>query len=64
MSVEQKPAIGDRRLLRFLSHDPIGVDELVERAGLTIREVCSMLLILELDGKVEKLTGGRYVLRS
>ncbi|MDX1507228.1 MAG: DNA-processing protein DprA [Woeseiaceae bacterium] len=57
-------AADDDPLLRCLSHDPIGIDELVERAGLTIREVCSMLLILELDGKVEKLAGGRYVLRS
>ena len=61
-SAENRPA-RDNRLLRYISHDPIGVDELVERAGLTIREVCSMLLILELDGKVEKLAGGRYVLR-
>ena len=53
----------DDALLECLSYDPIGVDELVERAGLTIREVCSMLLILELDGKVEKLAGSRYVLR-
>ena len=62
-AAEHDTSASDDRLLRFLSHDPIGVDELVERAGLTIREVCSMLLILELDGKVEKLAGGRYVLR-
>jgi DNA processing protein len=49
-------------LTRHLSFDPIGVDELAERSGLTIEQVCSMLLILELDGKVEKMTGGRYAL--
>jgi len=27
---------------------------------LTIDEVSSMLLILELEGKIEKLSGGRY----
>jgi DNA processing protein len=43
-----------------LGHDPISVDELAERSGLTIDQVSSMLLILELQGKVEALSGGRY----
>jgi predicted Rossmann fold nucleotide-binding protein DprA/Smf involved in DNA uptake len=34
----------------------------VSRSGLTIDQVSSMLLILELDGKIEKLSGGRYAL--
>ena len=49
-------------LRRSLGHDPIGIDELVARSGLTIDQVSSMLLILELDGKIEKLSGGRYAL--
>ena len=52
------------KLREQLSHDPISVDELVLRSGLTIDEVSSMLLILELDGTVEKLSGGRYALLS
>ena len=48
----------------FLSHDPIHVDELVRQSGLTIDEVSSMLLILELEGKVEKLAGGHYSVLS
>ncbi len=51
------------KLRSTLSHDPISVDELVERSGLTIDQVSSMLLILELDGVVEKLSGGRYSLQ-
>ena len=51
-------------LANFLSHDPIHVDELVRQSGLTIDEVSSMLLILELEGKVEKLAGGHYSLLS
>jgi len=51
-------------LMRFLGHDPASADELVERSGLTIDQVSSMLLILELEGKVEKLSGGRYSLLS
>jgi len=51
-------------LLKFLGHDPASTDELVGRSGLTIEEVSSMLLILELEGKIEKLSGGRYSLLS
>ncbi len=51
-------------LADFLSHDPIHVDELVRQSGLTIDEVSSMLLILELEGKVEKLAGGHYSVLS
>ena len=50
------------KLRKNLGHDPIGFDELVARSGLTIDQVSSMLLILELDGKIEKLSGGRYTL--
>ncbi len=53
----------DYRVLRAaLGHDPVSSDELVSRSGLTIEQVSSMLLILELDGKVEKMSGGRYAL--
>jgi len=51
-----------RRLASHIGHDPVTVDELARRSGLTIGEVSSMLLILELDGTVEKLSGGRYAL--
>jgi len=50
------------QLKKYLSHDPIGVDELVNNSGLTIDQVSSMLLILELEGVVEPLSGGRYSL--
>lgn len=51
-----------RKLREHLGFDPVSVDELASRSGLTIEQVSSMLLILELDGKVEKLSGGRYAL--
>ena len=50
------------KLRESLGHDPVDVDTLVDRSGLTIEQVSSMLLILELDGTVEKLSGGRYAL--
>ena len=49
-------------LKKFLGHDPVSVDELAENSGLTIDQVSSMLLILELEGEVESLSGGRYSL--
>jgi DNA processing protein len=52
------------KLLEAIGHDPVRTDELVERSGLTIEEVSSMLLILELEGKIEKLSGGRYSVLS
>ena len=52
------------KLLDALGHDPVNIDELIERCGLTIDQVSSMLLILELEGKIEKLSGGRYSILS
>ncbi len=52
------------KLREHLGFDPISIDELVRQSGLTIGQVSSMLLILELDGIVEKLSGGRYALLS
>jgi DNA processing protein len=49
-------------LRRVLSHDPVSIDELEKRSGLTIDQLSSMLLILELHGEVESLSGGRYAL--
>jgi len=49
-------------LKEFLGFDPVSVDQLAENSGLTIDQVSSMLLILELEGEVESLAGGRYSL--
>ena len=48
-------------LRKLLSHDPVTIDELEKQSGLTIDQLSSMLLILELHGEVESLSGGRYV---
>jgi DNA processing protein len=48
------------RLLDALEHEPTGMAELASRSGLTTAELSSMLLILELEGFVEALPGGRY----
>ncbi len=48
-------------LLDALGFEPAGVDLLVQRTGLQVSEVASMLLILELDGRIESFPGGLYV---
>ena len=48
------------KLLSVMGWDPVDTDSLVARAGLTIGEVSSMLLMLELQGMVRALSGGRY----
>ncbi|GGA28910.1 DNA-processing protein DprA [Dyella nitratireducens] len=49
-----------RQLLQVLGHDPLALDELAERTGQSAAELSSMLLMLELEGCVEGLPGGRY----
>ncbi len=51
-------------LLDALSYDPASADELAENSGLTIDQVSSMLLILELEEKIEALSGGKYLTRK
>ncbi|MEP6897323.1 MAG: DNA-processing protein DprA [Rhodanobacter sp.] len=54
----QKPEY--RQLLTELGHEPVTMDELVQRTGRSAAELSSMLLMLELDAKVESLPGNRY----
>ena len=67
---ELRPLVGHMRqavddeyteLRKHLDFDPISIDELEKRSGLTIDQLSSMLLILELHGEVESMSGGRYV---
>src|SRR5690606_26794527 len=51
-----------RNVLNHLEFEPIPFAELASRCGLTTAELSTMLLLLELDGLVEALPGGRYCL--
>lgn len=59
---EDEPALDDDydRLLTCLEGGPANVDELVARSGLTADAVSSMLLILELRGRVAATPGGAF----
>lgn len=47
-------------LLDALGFEPAGIDALAERTGLPSESIASMLLILELEGRVAPNPGGRY----
>ncbi|WP_043752864.1 DNA-processing protein DprA [Imhoffiella purpurea] len=52
---------GDERLLwEALGFDQLAPDELIARTGLPAEQVLSMLLLMELNGHVSSLPGGRY----
>ena len=52
------------KLLNTLGFSPTPIAEISARTSLTTAEVSSMLLLLELEGLVEALPGGRYSRRS
>ena len=49
-----------QRLLTAMGHDPVAADDLIRRTGLPADSVASMLLLLELQGRVSSYPGGRY----
>jgi len=53
------PAPDYQRLWDALGYDPSGMDQLVGRTGLTVAELSSMLLVMELEGRVDA-EHGRY----
>ena len=54
---------GARRLHAALGHDPVNLDQLCQRTGLTVGPLSAMLLAMELNGKITAAYG-RYTRRS
>ncbi len=48
-------------LLNAIGFDPVTADELVERSGLTVDKLSSMLVLLELNDFIQSAPGGCYV---
>ncbi|BBI98315.1 DNA processing protein DprA [Ferrigenium kumadai] len=57
---EAKPLGENSGLLDHLGFDPVDIDTLVARCGLTMAELSAMLLTLELEGRISVLPGGQY----
>ena len=51
-------------LLKFIEHTPIDVDTLVVRSALAVDQVVTELTMLELEGRIEQLPGGRWQRRG
>jgi len=51
-----------RLLCAALANDPLSADELVAMTGLPVRSVSSMLLMLEMHGRIAAHSSGRYSL--
>ena len=50
-----------QRLLEVIGYDPVDCDILVQRSGLTIDKLSSMLLVLELSDLIQSAPGGCFV---
>lgn len=57
---EPLPDSSAGRLLEALGHDPVSVDQLIERTGMSTREISALLMELELAGRVSPQGGDRY----
>jgi len=57
------PATHERVIWQALGHDPVNLDQLSQRTGLTVGPLSAMLLTMELDGKISA-EHGRYSRRS
>ena len=53
----------EKILITLSKNSPASIDELSIYTKLTIRELTSFLLELELDGRVERVTGGKFIVR-
>lgn len=51
-------------LLKYLSTEPIQINQLIEKSGLTSTEVLSTLSLMEIGHKVKSLGGGNYKLNQ
>lgn len=65
LDTEQSASVPDdpqqTALLTHIGHDPVSVDTLVERSGLTAHSISSMLVEMELLGIIAACPGGRYM---
>ena len=49
-----------QRVLEAVGHDPVPLETVLQRTALTPDVVSSILLLLELSGRIEAMPGGRY----
>jgi len=58
--VTAEPEGKDSGLLELIGYDPVSMDALSMRSGLTVSQLSAMLLTLELQGRITALPGGLF----
>lgn len=59
-NVVAEPPKADSPVLQAMGFDPVDMDTLAQRSGLTIEALSAILLQLELEGRTATLPGGRF----
>src|SRR2546428_5369633 len=59
--VEDKNDESTLSLLRIIGQEPMGIDSIIERSGLTVGRASALLVTLEVDGRIRQLEGKRFV---
>ena len=60
MTQKDQNASESNTILALMGFDPISFEALLASSGLTTEALSSMLMLLELDGYVTALAGGKY----
>ena len=59
-SFSPEQSLQNNVLLDIMEFEPMQLENIVNLSGLTVSEVSSMLMLLELEGSVASLAGGKY----
>lgn len=50
-----------REIYKIITEKPIEIDEIVRKLNQDLKEVMQKLTMLELEGKIKKISGNRYI---
>lgn len=50
-----------REIYKVISENPIHIEDIVRLSHMNLKEVISKLTLLEIEGKIKKIAGNRYI---
>jgi len=50
-----------KQIYQIVKNKPIDIDEIIRKSTFGLKEVMQKLTILELEGKIKKISGNRYI---
>ena len=53
----------EKNVKRFLSHEPVYIDELAKKSNMSVSKISALLLALELKNVIKELPGKNFILR-